>query len=73
MKTINKEKFSERDIDGVMMDIIERAYKPQNKADKIKSLYMHHYDDTVRVLNKNSGIGYSNRSSYEAYFMAHMI
>ena len=54
------------------MDIIERAYKPQNKADKIKSLYMHHYDDTVRVLNKNSGIGDSNRSSYEAYFMAHM-
>ena len=33
------------------MDIIERAYKPQNKADKIKSIYMQHYDDIVRLLN----------------------
>ena len=44
--------FSEKDIDGVMMDILERAYKPQAKADKIKSIYMHHYDDIVRLLKK---------------------
>ena len=44
--------FSEKDIDGVMMDILERAYKPQAKADKIKSIYMHHYDDIVRLLIK---------------------
>ena len=36
------------------MDIIERVYKPQNKADKIKSLYMHHYDDTGWFLNKKT-------------------
>ena len=35
------------------MDIIERAYKPQHKADKIKSIYMQHYDDIVRLLNYN--------------------
>ena len=57
------------------MDIIERAYKPQNKADKIKSLYMHHYDDTVWFLNKNNGfIWYESRILwYDPYFMAHMI
>ena len=33
------------------MDIIERAYKPQHKADKIKSIYMQHYDDIVRLQN----------------------
>ena len=51
------------------MDIIERAYKPQNKADKIKSLYMHHYDDTVRFSNKKNGIGDLNRS-YKLYGMS---
>ena len=34
------------------MDILERAYKPQAKADKIKSIYMHHYDDIVRLFKK---------------------
>merc|ERR1712062_820394 len=34
-----------------MMDIIERAYKPQHKADKIKSIYMQHYDD-IDMLKK---------------------